>query len=120
MDYSDSTYTSSKYGIRGLFRSIRDRARQQQNVRCNNIAPWHMKTAQTGPLEKHFQSRGLKEGQGYTFASLDILVEAICQCVVNQEISGKFIPFSIFLVFPGNYWRTCMLGNDEPLLFFGT
>lgn len=88
MDYTDTSYTTSKYGVRGLFRSIRARARDQQNVRCNNIAPWHIKTAQTQGLEKHFQAFGLKEGSGYTFVRLEILIEAVCQFVANKNLNG--------------------------------
>lgn len=87
MDYTDTPYTSSKYGVRGLFRSIRTRAKNQ-NVRCNNIAPWHMKTAQTKALEEHFGSRGLQEGRGYTFAGLEILIEAVCQFAVDRSLCG--------------------------------
>lgn len=89
MDYAETMYTSSKFGVRGLFRSIRTKAREQHDVRCNNIAPWHLRTAQTAALHKHFQARGLQEGKGYTFASLETLVEAVCQCAVNEEFSGK-------------------------------
>lgn len=90
MDYTDTSYTTSKYGVRGLFRSIRARAREQQNIRCNNIAPWHMKTAQTQALEKHFQSFGLEEGRGYNFARLEILIAAVCELAVNENLSGTF------------------------------
>lgn len=88
MDYTDTSYTTSKYGVRGLFRSIRARARDQKSVRCNNIAPWHMKTAQTQGLEKHFQSFDLEEGKGYTFVQLEILIEAVCQFAVNKDLNG--------------------------------
>ena len=53
-----------------------------------------MKTAQTAPLEERFQARGLREGKGYAFTSVDVLVEALFLCAVNEDISGK----SFFLV----------------------
>lgn len=92
MDYAETMYTSSKFGVRGLFRSIRTKAQEQHNVRCNNIAPWHLRTAQTAALHEHFQARGLQEGKGYTFASLETLVEAVCQCAVTEDFSGKQAP----------------------------
>ena len=91
MDYPNSSYTSSKYGIRGLFRSIRTKARQQQNVRCNNIAPWHMKTPQTAGLEKMLQAKGYQDGNGYTFTKVDVLVDAACRCAVDEGCDGESV-----------------------------
>jgi 5'-hydroxyaverantin dehydrogenase len=87
-DTHNSVYTSSKFGTRGLWRSIRSRAAAEMGVRCNLIAPWAVKTPMTAPILALLDQMGIKEGAGITFASEDTVVQAAMRCIGDASISG--------------------------------
>jgi 5'-hydroxyaverantin dehydrogenase len=89
-DTHNSVYTASKFGVRGLWRSIRAKAESDMGVRCNLIAPWAVKTPMTEPILGMLDSLGIKEGEGITFASEETVVQAVVRCVGDAGISGKF------------------------------
>lgn len=88
-DTHNSVYTSSKFGMRGLWRSIRARAAAEMGVRCNLIAPWAIKTPMTAPILEALDRIGIKEGAGITFASEDTVVQAVMRCIGDARMSGR-------------------------------
>jgi 5'-hydroxyaverantin dehydrogenase len=88
-DTHNSVYTSSKFGVRGLWRSIRAKAEAEMGVRCNLIAPWAIKTPMTEPILRMLDQLGIKEGEGITFASEETAVQAVVRCVGDTSIKGK-------------------------------
>jgi 5'-hydroxyaverantin dehydrogenase len=78
-DTHNSVYTTSKFGIRGLWRSIRVRAAAETGVRCNLIAP----------ILEVMDEMGIKEGAGITFATEETMVQAVVRCIGDGNVSGK-------------------------------
>ncbi|KAJ8099541.1 hypothetical protein POJ06DRAFT_253869, partial [Lipomyces tetrasporus] len=76
-DRHDTVYTASKFGVRGLFRAIRARAKDDLNVRCNLIAPWAMKTPMLAPILDKMKEYGIEESKGITFAKPETLTSAV-------------------------------------------
>ncbi|KAK4085211.1 uncharacterized protein Triagg1_201 [Trichoderma aggressivum f. europaeum] len=111
-DSHDSIYSATKYGIRGLFRSIRLRSYNELNVRCNLVAPWVIRTPLTAPLQGFLDKSGIPQGKGLTFATVDAAVEAVGRCAVDEKVVGR----SIAVVPEGNF----DLGDDEEGLWAGT
>lgn len=98
-DSHNTTYTASKFGTRGLFRSLRGRAGAELGIRCNLIAPWAMKTPMTDPLLERMEQHGIKEGKGVTFADHRTLVEVVFKCLADCSISGqsRFLAYQFFV-----------------------
>jgi 5'-hydroxyaverantin dehydrogenase len=88
-DTHNSVYTASKFGMRGLWRSIRARAAAEMGVRCNLIAPWAVKTPMTAPILEAMDQIGIKEGAGITFATEETVVQAVVRCIGDESVSGK-------------------------------
>jgi len=88
-DTHNSVYTTSKFGMRGLWRSIRARAAAEMGVRCNLIAPWAVKTPMTAPILEVMDQMGIKEGAGITFATEETVVQAVVRCIGDGSVSGK-------------------------------
>ncbi|KAL9621855.1 MAG: hypothetical protein Q9160_003676 [Pyrenula sp. 1 TL-2023] len=88
-DTHNSIYTASKFGVRGLWRSIRSQAAVGQGVVSSLIAPWAVKTPMTAPILQVLDQMGIKEGQGITFASEENLVQAVLRCIGDESMSGK-------------------------------
>lgn len=86
---SSSTYSMSKFGVRGLFYSIRDRALQQSPVvRVNLVAPWFIETAMTTTPEFLASEAGmLLNVMGY--APMDRVVSAVLQFCANEKLHGR-------------------------------
>jgi 5'-hydroxyaverantin dehydrogenase len=86
---SSSTYSVSKFGVRGLFYGIRDRAaRETPSVRVNLVAPWYIETAMT--LDATFRSSEagmLLDIIG--FAPMDRVVAAVLQFAADQQLHGR-------------------------------
>ena len=88
-DAHNTAYTASKFGVRGLWRSIRARAGAEMGVRCNSIAPWAVKTPMTAPILEAMDQMGIKEGAGITFATEETVVQAVVRCIGDGSVSGK-------------------------------
>jgi 5'-hydroxyaverantin dehydrogenase len=88
IDYpGHSLYNAGKFGVRGLFRSVRSRAKEM-GVRCNLLAPWYIKTPMTAPISEALKARGIKDGKGVTFVPIEDVVEAAGRCAVDQNVDG--------------------------------
>ncbi|KAH7335102.1 hypothetical protein BKA66DRAFT_577497 [Pyrenochaeta sp. MPI-SDFR-AT-0127] len=86
---SSSTYGMSKFGVRGLFYSIRDRAlHESPAVRVNLVAPWFIETAMTTIPEFLSSEAGmLMSVMGY--APMEWVVSAVLQFCGNERLHGR-------------------------------
>jgi len=88
IDYpGHSLYNAGKFGVRGLFRSIRSKTKDM-GVRSNLLAPWYIKTPMTADLRKHLKSQGIEEGKGITFGRIEDVVEIAGRCAVDESLDG--------------------------------
>ena len=79
-----TTYNVSKFGVRGLFRSIRSEAKKA-GARCNLIAPWLVKTPMTDALAHKFP----QSGKGISWAKTEDVVECVSRTTVDENVDGK-------------------------------
>jgi 5'-hydroxyaverantin dehydrogenase len=90
IDYpGHSLYNAGKFGVRGLFRSIRSKAKEM-GVRCNLLAPWYIKTPMTAGISEFLEAQGIKDGKGVTFGRIEDVVEAAGRCAVDESVEGMF------------------------------
>jgi 5'-hydroxyaverantin dehydrogenase len=86
---SSSTYSMSKFGVRGLFYGIRDRAsRESPAVRINLVAPWYIETAMTADETFRSSEAGLLM-QIIGFAPIERVVAAVLQFAANDQLHGR-------------------------------
>ena len=85
-----TTYNASKFGARGIFRSIRSETKKIA-VRCNLIAPWLVQTPLTQPLAQKFPG----SGKGISWASVDDVVDCTGRMAVDETVNGEFVPFCL-------------------------
>ncbi|KAL5115351.1 hypothetical protein ACEQ8H_006727 [Pleosporales sp. CAS-2024a] len=86
---SSSTYSMSKFGVRGLFYGIRDQTtRGTPAIRVNLVAPWFIETAlTTTPTFRASEAAMLSNLIG--FAPMDRVVTAVLQFAANQQLHGR-------------------------------
>jgi 5'-hydroxyaverantin dehydrogenase len=86
---SSSTYSMSKFGVRGLFYGIRDRAtRETPPVRVNLVAPWYVETAMTkAPQFLNSEAGMLMNVMG--FAPMDRVMSAVLQFCADERLHGR-------------------------------
>ena len=75
-------YQSSKYGVRGLFKALRNNV-PAMGVRMNLIAPWFVHTPMTKDVTPMLVDKG------YALAKPETVVEAVIRCATDANISGK-------------------------------
>jgi 5'-hydroxyaverantin dehydrogenase len=86
---SSSTYSMSKFGVRGLFYGIRDRAsRETPPVRVNLVAPWYIETAMTKDETFRSSEAGMLM-QIIGFAPIERVVAAVLQFAADQQLHGR-------------------------------
>ncbi|KAL1839256.1 hypothetical protein VTJ49DRAFT_1693 [Mycothermus thermophilus] len=87
-----STYTASKAGVRGLFRSMRSRT-AEIGVRCNLLAPWFVDTPLLNPTREALAAAVGESGDlGKAvagFADVEVVVAAAGYCAVEKGVHGK-------------------------------
>ena len=94
IDYpGHSLYNAGKFGVRGLFRSVRSKAKEM-GVRCNLLAPWYIKTAMTAPILEFLKARGLENSGGLTWGRIEDVVEIAGRCAVDESVDGMLRPAS--------------------------
>ncbi|KAL6720037.1 hypothetical protein ACLMJK_001958 [Lecanora helva] len=81
---SHTTYNVSKFGARGLFRSIRSETKKA-GARCNMIAPWLVRTPMTEMLQHKFP----KEGKGVSWSSVEDVVDCVSKAAVDPQVDGE-------------------------------
>lgn len=86
---SSSTYSLSKFGVRGLFYGIRDRAtRSSPPIRVNLVAPWYIETAMTQHPEFLQSEAGLLLSI-MGFAPMDRVVDAVLRFSADESLHGR-------------------------------
>jgi 5'-hydroxyaverantin dehydrogenase len=86
---SSSTYSMSKFGVRGLFYGIRDRAtRETPAVRVNLVAPWYIETAMTKASEFLNSEAGMLLNV-VGFAPMDRVLSAVLQFCTDGRLHGR-------------------------------
>lgn len=90
-DTHNTSYTTSKFGLRGLFRSLRGAAYSQLNLRVNALCPWGMYTPMTAPILDHLATLGIvsNEGKGLTLVPHEVLTQAAARTVVAEGVWGR-------------------------------
>ena len=100
---SNTGYAASKYGVRGIFRSIRSRA-HLMNARVNNIAPGYVWT----PMTQRFFTEGKTEppheppAGSLPWASIQDVEETVLRCAVDDSIDGKSKLYRFFCLKPAD------------------
>ncbi|KAI9666821.1 MAG: hypothetical protein M1831_001597 [Alyxoria varia] len=77
-----SDYTAAKFGVRGLWKSIR-REVDQLGVRTNLIAPTFLPTQAIASVSEKLESKGA------TLGNLDDAAEAVLRLACTEDISGR-------------------------------
>lgn len=100
IDYAGhSVYNASKFGVRGLWRSIRAQAANDLNVRCNLIAPWLIDTPMTRSIRQYMKEKSVAEGLGISFANIEDVVDTACRCAADEGVKGMhYQPHFISLI----------------------
>lgn len=75
-------YTASKFGVRGLFKSMIDEF-MALGIRLNMIAPGYIRTPLTANIADKLEAAGVK------FATIETAVEAVKVLTCGREINGK-------------------------------
>lgn len=103
LDYSPTQYCISKFGVRGLFRSIRNTAGKNPSLplTVNLIAPGYTPTPMTlAAAEETDRSQSIRwiTEQGL-WAPVDLVVQFASICATNDEVNGRSfatIPSGLF------------------------
>lgn len=90
-----TTYSMSKFGVRGILYGIRDKAREA-GVRVNLIAPWYIKTAMTTKDDEPAIADHLKV---FGFAPMENVVDALLRFSADEGLAGR----SAVIMPEGNY-----------------
>lgn len=75
---TSSQYAMSKYGVRGLFRSLRKKIKDT-NIRCNVICPGYTRS----PMTDNMRDLDM------LWAPVDAVVDAACLCATDDTVHGK-------------------------------
>ncbi|KAF2792799.1 NAD(P)-binding protein [Melanomma pulvis-pyrius CBS 109.77] len=87
---SSTTYSISKFGVRGILHGIRAKAAEQTpQIRINLIAPWFVKTPMTVDPSKPDAESLMRAGRMYGFAPMENVVDAIMRFSVNEKTTGR-------------------------------
>lgn len=83
-------YATSKYGIRGLFRSIRADGKKV-NARINNIAPGYVLTPLTKKVHRIESIEEPSKATGYVlpWTPIETVIDAVGQCAVDEGTDGS-------------------------------
>ena len=102
-DYpNNSAYGASKFGVRGLFRSVRHYS-PRIGVRLNLIAPWFIYTPMTQFMKDALDTAGVKDGQGFTWAKGETVIEAVSH-IATGKMDGKCcLSFALLEGFRSSY-----------------
>ena len=83
-------YSVSKYGIRGLFRSIRSQV-HKVGARVNNIAPGYVLTPLTQKVHRIERGEEVSKATGTVlpWAGVGSVVECVGRCAVDEGVDGR-------------------------------
>ena len=83
-------YATSKYGVRGMFRSIRSQA-SKVNARINNLAPGYVLTPLTKKVHRIERPEEPSKATGVVlpWTPIEHVVEACGKCAVDESVDGE-------------------------------
>lgn len=81
---TSSTYNATKFGVRGLWRSLRATIAPEMGARANVICPWFIHTPLTKSIDEGVEAMGLR------FAPMQPLVDGVIKCATDESIDGWF------------------------------
>lgn len=95
-DHAPTEYAAAKWGVRGLFRSIRFSSRDaDSNFRVNSLAPGLVPTGPTAGTDRS-QPPGGKRSYVMEFSAnpkyhvpIEYVVDAASLCATNDEVNGR-------------------------------
>ena len=88
LELYDAAYTSSKWAVRGFFRSTRSKM-EDLGYRMNLIAPWVMDT----PMAKDLAS--LCREKGFPVGNTNDVTKAVIRCAADDTICGNITHLSL-------------------------
>lgn len=77
------TYSASKFGVRGMFKTLRAYGPRLGGVRINLLAPWFIDTAIASKVA------GVLQGAGMKFGSVDDFVQGAFRLCCDDSIVGR-------------------------------
>lgn len=83
-----TTYSMSKFGVRGLLYSLRERA-MHSSVRINLVAPWYVDTGIAKQADFVEDNGAVLDIVG--FVSMDRVVDAVMRLASVQELCGRSV-----------------------------
>ncbi|KAK6368210.1 hypothetical protein LTS17_009951 [Exophiala oligosperma] len=82
-------YQASKFGVRGLFRSIRHRSLVDLNIRVNMLAPSFVCTPLVPPALALLAKSGVEPGKGLNFVDIESVVDVAMRFAVDENLHGR-------------------------------
>lgn len=87
--WQEADYGAAKFGVRGLWRSIRTAGPilgdGRPPFRTNLIAPWFVRTQMTESVADFIISMGIP------FADVKEVVESVLRCITDEEVRGRAV-----------------------------
>jgi 5'-hydroxyaverantin dehydrogenase len=85
---TSTTYSISKFGVRGILHGIRAKA-TEQNIRVNLVAPWFVHTPMAVDPSKPDAEALARMTRVWGFAPMEKVVDAIVRMGADEEIMGR-------------------------------
>ncbi|KAF2742832.1 NAD(P)-binding protein [Sporormia fimetaria CBS 119925] len=82
---TSTTYSMSKFGVRGILYGLRDRA-LEAGIRVNLVAPWYIETPMTTETDDAALLAGTKL---YGFAPMEGVVDAVVRMSADEGVAGR-------------------------------
>ncbi|EXJ96400.1 hypothetical protein A1O1_01526 [Capronia coronata CBS 617.96] len=83
-----SDYQTSKFGVRGLFRTLRYTT-PSLNIRLNMLAPTFVRTPLVTPALPVLKAAGMGPGHGLDFVDVETVVDAAVKFAVDDRLHGR-------------------------------
>ncbi|KAI9824040.1 MAG: hypothetical protein M1832_002108 [Thelocarpon impressellum] len=80
-----AAYTASKFGVRGMFKSLRDEDAPERDIRINLVAPTFMSTPMTAAVEDTLKPQGVE------FGRVSDVTKAIVRLAGDDSINARAI-----------------------------
>lgn len=93
-------YGTSKFGVRGLFRSLRGEM-HKVNARVNNIAPGYILTPLTQKVHRIQRPEEPSKATGYVlpWAPIEHVVDGVGRCAIDEQTNGECFLDGLYLAF---------------------
>lgn len=103
-------YSATKYGVRGIWKAIRNQGKLFGGCQANLLAPGFVRTIRGAGKEEREGKHGLL---GIKTAEIGDVVEAAIRCVCDESVEGMFYLFRLFLWRLGfRKWKRVVADHD--------